>query len=705
MREWYTTAELAGLPGLPQTGQGVRDRANRENWKSQDHKGKGGGKEYHIDSLPQQTREYLTRQAVAQAAAEVAAKAIETTPDTDLIEIPEEPRPLATWQRTVRDARLTVLAMVDRLTLELGKPAAARRQVLAMAEAGTLPPAVAEAMTKANARARQGKPGEVDRSSLYRWASALAAGGPDALAPAAPPAKAQSDWVPDLLALYQHPGQPTVSQCVRSKWPKAYPGRPAPALRTAQRHIEQLPVELREWGRMGRRQLRSVQPFIRRDTSGLWPMDVVTVDGHSFKAYVRHPLSGRRIRPEITTYLDVATRRAVGVSLWVAESQYAIWLAMRHMVLDPRHGVPAIQYSDNGAYRGQEHHGILERIGTVPMYSEAYRAQARGMIERLNSSVWVPLAREQPTFCGDGVDQELFKRALKRADDTGAGLPEWDEAVGMVRQALSTYNATPHASLKQGRKHLTPDQAWERAHDEGWQPTTLDGDDLHDLLPAKTRKCIRGEITMPWGRYFSDDLRYHHTREVRVAYDPADGERVWVSDIDGRLLAVAKRDGNAKSYVPISALEHARDKREQGRVRRLEARISSARADETPVIEGHTLDLPDLVIPGPFGRIGAVIDAAPVPVFGEPNPEQLRRELDEQMSRPRDPLDDLTSDPERDVVWRELTEREAAGIALSERERAFMAAFETSGYFRSMREMEAEFDAATGVSPRDEEPK
>jgi len=61
MKVWYSTTELAGLPGIPGTDRGIRIAAQRENWKSQ-KRAKGKGLEYHIESLPEQTRAHLVRE-------------------------------------------------------------------------------------------------------------------------------------------------------------------------------------------------------------------------------------------------------------------------------------------------------------------------------------------------------------------------------------------------------------------------------------------------------------------------------------------------------------------------------------------------------------------------------------------------------------------------------------------------------------------
>lgn len=567
--EWYTAADLAGLPELPGTDRRVRDRARAEGWRTRKATGKKGS-EYHVSSLPRATREHLLRQAVealpAPAAEERPAPAVTTAE-------------LAGWQREVMHARLGVCALVDELMLRLDVSAnEAIAALLRSAREGTLAPAQAALLHQANARTGASRR-LADKATLYRWLN-LRQQGPAALAPKARPPAPPPVWLAPLLRLYQVPTKPSVAACLR-KWEETYPDIPKPNGRTANRHIKELPAEIRHYGRMGRRALRAVQPFVRRTSDGLWPMDVVTVDGHLFKAYVRHPMTGRKLRPELTTYLDIATRRAIGFSAWLAESQMAIWAALRDMVLNPECGVPALHYSDNGAYTGESHRAVMERIGSTLMFSEPYRAQARGVIERLNSSVWVPLAREFPTYVNDDADPEAVKKALAVANADGRNLMDWQGFIAQARRALAEYNDRPHESLG-GR---SPNEAWARAVSEGWRPTPLERDDLHDLLPSLTRTVNRGWVSLPWGHYFGDGLRHHHGRRIVVGVHPTDGQRVWCSTADGVLICVAERDGNARPYVPQSMLEDARAKRESGRVRRLERKIEAAREEGAAVYD------------------------------------------------------------------------------------------------------------------------
>ena len=41
-----------------------------------------------------------------------------------------------------------------------------------------------------------------------------------------------------------------------------------------------------EQGRMGPREIKATKPFVRRDTSKLWPGDIYMADGHAFDAEV-----------------------------------------------------------------------------------------------------------------------------------------------------------------------------------------------------------------------------------------------------------------------------------------------------------------------------------------------------------------------------------------------------------------------------------
>ena len=64
MKEWYSAKELAGLPGVPGTERAIQIGAEKQQWQSRPRAGKGGGREYHLTSLPEETRTHLLTESV-----------------------------------------------------------------------------------------------------------------------------------------------------------------------------------------------------------------------------------------------------------------------------------------------------------------------------------------------------------------------------------------------------------------------------------------------------------------------------------------------------------------------------------------------------------------------------------------------------------------------------------------------------------------
>lgn len=59
-KEWYSAKELAGMPGLPKSPQGINLKARNNNWQSRKKEGiQGKAVEYHINSLPDSVRHIL----------------------------------------------------------------------------------------------------------------------------------------------------------------------------------------------------------------------------------------------------------------------------------------------------------------------------------------------------------------------------------------------------------------------------------------------------------------------------------------------------------------------------------------------------------------------------------------------------------------------------------------------------------------------
>lgn len=58
-KEWFSAAQLAGLPGMPGSDRGVERRAQKEGWSRRRRSGRGGGFEFYVSALPTDTRNAL----------------------------------------------------------------------------------------------------------------------------------------------------------------------------------------------------------------------------------------------------------------------------------------------------------------------------------------------------------------------------------------------------------------------------------------------------------------------------------------------------------------------------------------------------------------------------------------------------------------------------------------------------------------------
>lgn len=110
----YTAKELAGLPGMPTTEEGTRIRAEREGWASRKRAGRGGGKEYFIDSLPDAARSALasrnTKVGYAENMAAAPARLKQSADQKEQLRLEARAQSMATFNRLSPEKQLTANA-------------------------------------------------------------------------------------------------------------------------------------------------------------------------------------------------------------------------------------------------------------------------------------------------------------------------------------------------------------------------------------------------------------------------------------------------------------------------------------------------------------------------------------------------------------------------------------------------------------------
>lgn len=605
LKTHYSCAELAEMriPGLPCSERNMREKAIRENWIGQKRPGRGGGFEYQPPAQIMTLIKEKLLQSMVQLAPELPAVKEPTKPTTDLTLKTANPGHLKDWQREIGEARAAICMEVKRLAT-VGGIDRAIRAVIELAAREGLAPQLQRLIPIANAKAGTGR--VLSRTTLYRWLKELPSddapvGNVARLAPKTREANEIPAWAPYLLNIYSQPQKPSLSYCVEQLIGKLPENVNAPSYAAAHRFIQKMSNVDRERGRMGSREIKTILPFVRRDTKGMWPTDCYTADGHTFDAEVAHPAHGKAFRPEITTVLDIATRKAIGWSAGLAESTWAVLDALRNAC--ETGGIPAIFYVDNGsgyknATMSDESTGFMARLGIELTHSLPYNSQARGIIERAHKTIWVRAAKSLPTYIGEKMDaqakQKVFKITRKDIKTTGTSklLLEWNDFVTWCQQQIDAYNNKPHSSLQKIRdadgkkRHQTPNEAWQQAVSEGWKPVEIEQHESNDLFrPYKTCKILRGEVRLFNNVYFSHELVHHHGETAQVGYDIHDASRVWVRERTGRLICVAEFEANKRAYFAQSVQDQANYKRMQGRIKRAEAKIDEAREE----LEGRNL--------------------------------------------------------------------------------------------------------------------
>ncbi|ODN71210.1 Mu transposase C-terminal domain-containing protein [Methylobrevis pamukkalensis] len=475
-------------------------------------------------------------------------------------------RDLKTWQRTTMLARVALIHEAERIARMGGGMLAAFAALVAAEKAGKLAPDTQRAAEQANARA--GETRGLSVTSLRRWCKAYEGAGRNPLAVAPRPSPREQTlpppWLADFMDFYAIPSKPSIARTVR-EIEKQRPELSLPPLRTIQHAIKALPAIERMRGRMGPRALRQIKAFVRRDVSQLWPTAVYSTDGHTHHASVAHPIHGKPFRPEITSTIDIVTRRITGWSVALAETTWGTIDALRHAFTTS--GIPDIWYVDRGkgfnnAVFDDALTGLLARFDVTKETSLPYRSQARGTIERFHQ-VWIEASRFSPTYAGHDMDAEARKRidtAIKAdIEETGRSdlLQSWDDFLVWCGEIVADYNARPHSGLPKiadatgKRRHMSPDEVWADFRAKGWEPDIMEFEEADAAFrPQTTRQVRRGEIQLFTNRYFAMDLEDFHEIEVLVAYDIHDASKVWVSTRDGRFICTANWHGNSVSYFP-----------------------------------------------------------------------------------------------------------------------------------------------------------
>ncbi|WP_345859357.1 Mu transposase C-terminal domain-containing protein [Shewanella algae] len=624
-----------GLPGMPGSDRNTRAKlAILAGDNSEVKRKRSKGFEYHVSILPPETQEALRLKEAAAATQQPLAPGVavirQPKKATHAVEIYQQcpalmesdVNELTQHQRDVADARCVVVQAVLRMEQAGCSRKAAINEFLRQQAAQELPASIQAAATLGNAKGRG-----TCYSTLRNWvldycrcntpAERLAILAPKKRKPRKPE---EIKWLPLFMTYYRrYSGLPITEayQEFERDWCHRYANEPAmlaacPTYKTVCYQLKKLSILTKAKGRISGSDMRALEPYVARDWEAL-PVNYCWIgDGHSMKMKVAHPIHGRPFIPELTMVVDGRTRYLVGWSLALSENVLAVADALRFGI--EKHGKPWMYYSDNGG--GEKNQrldaditGILPRMGIEHRTGIPGNAQGRGIIERINKTIGLKIARQFATYFGPTADDGETKKMLSSVESASKAihngktltqrqrkaaerLPSWQQLLDAIEAEIEHYNQRPHSQLprKGNGERFTP--AEYRQHvieSEGTQLEFLTGFELRDtFMPQVIRETKRGLVKFLGNTYFSQALAHEHGNKVIVQYDVHDASTVIIRNLEGAYLCDALWNGHARAAFPVSAAYHLHQQRVKGMTKRAETRIEAAQDEMRLTLPNHT---------------------------------------------------------------------------------------------------------------------
>jgi len=595
-QEWFSAAELAalGLPGMPGTKPGVLKRVRHEGWMgasdatrgplARKRKGRGGGVEFHVSLLPEAAQARLLAATVVQ---------------------PERLDRESAWLRWERlpvglqDEARSRLAAIERIE---------QLQRAGMNKTRAIEEVVASAAREARA-AGQEPPLKV--GTIYTWFARIeGVSQHDRAAYLAPDycgRTSTSDCSPDaweyLKGDYLRLSKPPFAGCYRRlERTAAQNGWTIPSEKTLHRRLDaEVPPPVQTLLRYGQEALAHAFPHLDRDRSGIRPMQILNLDGHTWDVMVRWP-NGTESRPHALAVQDIASGKILAIRHDLTLNHHLVRLALGDTFRD--HGLCEVILMDNGrenaaqAISGGQHRmrwgktpeqepaGLLKTLGIKALAVTPYWGQAKP-IERAFRNFAHDLAKS-PEFEGAYTGHNT----VSKPENYGSRAVPFAEFEAIVRRELEFYNAQL-GRRGQGMNGRSFDQVFAEGIAQQLRPRLTEQQLRLCLLASKpvAMEPKTGAVAVEGHRYWSPELGALRRQKVTVRFDP---ERMdlpaYVYSLDGRLLAQADRILAGSFDSASDGKEHRKALRDWKRgqklqadaIRRLDPRDVAARLQGAP---------------------------------------------------------------------------------------------------------------------------
>lgn len=700
MKEWMTSSELAGLPGLPGTDRAIQIRGKRDGWQSRARKARGGGREYHISSLPEQTRAHLAAQHINSSPSLTGGAIADAATKNAVGDRAAGFSYLVGRDRRRADARLAFLALLDEFTRasSLSK-SKALHLFCAQYNAG-------DVVVPEHVRAEIP---DVHPSTVHRWRGALQSEGVARLGGNYGNRKGSSkiDTQPEVhdLVLGVLTGYPHASSTHVTRTLKARLGDRKDIELPSKRSIERW---LAQWKQKNKQLFTAISnpdawkgqymPAFGSASehvfalNQLWeldstPADLMLLDG-------RHSLIGS---------IDVHSRRP---KLHVSKTSKASAVAhvTRRCLID--WGVPETVKTDNGAdYKSNHIRGVFTALNIEQEFCPPFQPWKKPHIERFFRTFSHDLVELLPGYIGHNVAErkaiearKSFSERLFKKDQvvelrmTSAQLQEfcdgWIENIYMVQ---------PHDGL--GKK--TPLQIvaeWQRP------VRTIDDERALDMLLIEEvwRVVSKKGIRIDGGLYIHPDLALLVGDDVLCKRDPEDVGRLYVFAGEPLQFICVAEDPNitgiSRQDIAIEAARQRKEFNEEIQALKKASRQQNVADLAQEIIRNAARDNNVTLLPKRSDThttefLEASADAARAHQTPSPNltvTAEEREALQRDLQTPA-PVVETDNPMRRYQRWVRIEKRIAAGEYVTPEDRQGLQRYQQTSEYRTRRMMAEDF--------------
>ncbi|KEQ19199.1 Mu transposase C-terminal domain-containing protein [Endozoicomonas numazuensis] len=736
--EWFTSSELESLGDLPSSARRVRERAIRENWQSRPRQAQGGGREYHISSLPKETQRALKiSQTKKQQAADkqteqingaelkgtLAAMKLEGDEKTQDIKRTLAFNNLSPKEQARVRARSEVLAAWEVFVADFEAVEAATREFVDAFNRDQL--GLSESVKTFVPK--------VSRASLFRWKASYADNGPAGLACQYKSVKQSIMDAQPLLVAF--------AEGMLARMPHT---SPANMLRAMEGEFDQQDVRLpskralttwlSNWKVKNKRLFTAVanpdafknqymvaggdaaENIVRLNQ--LWemdssPADIMCTDG----------------RFTLISCLDVYSRRAV-MKVRKSSDSFGVVLTARQAMLEwglDGQGEQKIRVDNGKDYASHYFQIVADSLGIDLVSTDPYAGEQKPFVERLFRTFSHGLVELLPGFIGHNVAERQaieaqfsFADRLKRKAGSSKNIIETtlssEDLQAFTDRWIDTfYMHDAHNGLN-GKTPAEMVQNW-------MEPVRrIEDERALDLLlePIPGQKGVRTVqkkgVKLDGGWYVAPEMGSRVGDQFMVRYDTADIGRIYLFELSGEFVCVAQNP----SITGISREELARAmKKEQKKVAEEKAalRKKGRKINQGELIEkifarkerliaernANVTPFPKPQLPHETGYLDgaaealAAADAADqkgsghVDEHGQPTQELAQGMNQVVTDRVKQRTDPAETPTDRFQRWIRQHERKLAGEALNEMDHKWQERFELTPEWQGLKLVYDEF--------------